>query len=85
MAYPRSLGQVINFSKNLFMLFIGSGMIASNGWSKIQIQEHAHAMGHARKTRTTSQITEKKKLFFDIVNFYSRSVVIKPNKCYDFM
>lgn len=106
MAYPRSLGQVMSFSRKPLMLFTGLGMIASNGykrnrnedsiiillvredirsgdppfynnimkkpavltWRRIQIQEQNHAIGHARKIRTTSQTIENTKLLFAIVN-----------------
>ena len=36
MAYPRSLGHVMSFSRNLLILFTGSGMIASNGYKQIE-------------------------------------------------
>lgn len=40
-----------------------------------QIQEHAKAIGQARKTRTITQMIEKKKLFFAMVSILVKQVV----------
>ena len=43
--------------------------IASNGWRKTQITEHAPAKGHAIKTSNASHMIENIKLLFPIFNF----------------
>ena len=38
MAYPKSLGHVMSFSRNELMLFTGDGMIASNGYEENEMK-----------------------------------------------